>query len=685
MFGSMTDDPRPRPLPSRGRGALPIIRTNYRHSVGGSIAPLPLEGTGRGSAIVKLVALLCLILLAAFPVTAAEVINNFASNVTLRTDGSVAVTEVVDVTAEGIEIRRGIYRDIPTFLINPDGSRLRASLRVEGVERGGRPEPYNVEQLGNGFVRIRIGDADVFLEDGRHRYTIRYTMTRMVRQFADHDELYWNATGNYWAFPILSAVAAITLPDGAVIADLAGYTGEVGSTEQAVRITRTSDTTATFRTTRALAAGEGLTVAAMFQKGIIAEPSGSDRLLWWISDHRDLIYPLIAVIGVLLYFLLAWSAVGRDPAKGTIIPLFHPPKGFSPALVHYVHRMGWQNSGWTAFTASIFDLGVKGLVVIDNVKKTLKVTVTGRQPEAALPPGEKLLFDYFTSKGSVTVNTTNGPKLNETRGDFVKALETENRQVYFNNHTGYVLAGVALSLAAIGALVLLDVVRPLYLILGIVGGIVIGLFAGLFKRVVSGNAGSIFIFVVWGFIALANFGSGLLSWFSEFRIDTPIVAAASIVVINVIFAVLMRAPTVQGRKVMDQIDGFKMYLETAEANRLNIEGEPPMTIERFERILPYAIALDVEKPWSDHFEAELKRNAVSDAADGSYHPRWYHGSDWSSSRGGFSNAVNAATAGMAAAMIAAQPVQSSSSGFSSGGGGGGSSGGGGGGGGGGGW
>jgi uncharacterized membrane protein len=135
---------------------------------------------------------------------------------------------------------------------------------------------------------------------------------------------------------------------------------------------------------------------------------------------------------------------------------------------------------------------------------------------------------------------------------------------------------------------------------------------------------------------------------------------------------------------MDQIDGLKMYLETAEANRLNLEGEPPMTVERFERLLPFAIALGVEKPWSDHFEAELKRNAVADAPGGTYHPAWYHGSDWSSSRGGFANAVNAATSGMAAAMIAAQPVSSTSSGFS-GAGGGGSSGGGGGGGGGGGW
>jgi uncharacterized membrane protein len=126
-----------------------------------------------------------------------------------------------------------------------------------------------------------------------------------------------------------------------------------------------------------------------------------------------------------------------------------------------------------------------------------------------------------------------------------------------------------------------------------------------------------------------------------------------------------------------------MYMDTAEKNRLNITGEPPMTKDRFESMLPYAIALGVDKPWSEHFEAELARNAVCDV-DGTYQPGFYSGRSWGGSSGGFSSAVATATTAMSAAMIAAQPSTSSGSGFSSSSGGG-SSGGGGGGGGGGGW
>ncbi len=615
----------------------------------------------------------------ALPATAREAITSFASAITLNADGSVDVIETIEVNADGYDIRRGIFRDIPLILINPDKSRLRSTLTVTSVQRDGRAEPFTIENLAAGFKRIRIGDADVLLSTGKHRYTIRYSMSRMGRTFEDHDELFWNATGNYWDFPIDAAVASITLPPGAVIDRLVGYTGPTGSTEQAVTITRTSDNTAIFRANRPLSSGEGMSVAASFQKGILVEPTGTAGLLNWLSDHRDVVAPLFAVALVLLYNFWAWTSVGRDPKKGTIIPLFHPPKGFSPALAEYVDGMGWAKGGWTAFTASIFDLGVKGLVKIDNPGKVLTVTATGKEPPDDLGAAERVLFSFFKSRRSVTVDTTTGPKLNETRGQFVSAIESENRQVYFKNNTAYVVAGFAFSALLLLGMVVFDLIDPITLVFAAVGAIFVGVLAGVLRGIWSS---SIIVKIILGFWVVI-FGSNLFgaaaAVLSDIQLDLPLIGAASIIVVNVIFAVLMRAPTIQGRKVMDQLDGFKMYMDTAEKNRLNIVGEPPMTVERFERILPYAIALGVEKPWSQHFEGELSRNAVADARGG-YSPGFYSGRDWSSSSGGFSNAVSSVASGMSAAMIAAQPSSSSGSGFSGGGGGGGSGGGGGGGG-----
>jgi uncharacterized membrane protein YgcG len=632
--------------------------------------------------VLRFVVVALLALSLAFPVAAREEITGFISDVTLRTDGSVHVVETIEVNAEGIDIRRGIYRDIPTVQLSISGQKIRSVLEVEAVTRDGADEPFRTERMGN-FIRVWIGDSESFVSRGAHRYQLTYSMDRMARSFADHDELYWNATGNYWIFPIARSQARVTLPEGAVIADLVAYTGPVGSTERAVAITRTGDNTATFRTTRALGASEGMSFAVSFQKGILVPPSGAEVLLQWLSDLREIILPILGVILVLVYNLTAWSRVGRDPAKGTIIPLFHPPKDFSPALTHYVHRWGFKD--WTAFTATLFDLGVKGLVKIDNPKSGLSVEVTGTVPDEKLPAGERKLFVYLQSKGTLTVDKSNGVELASQRTEFQSAIESENRQVWFNHNFGYAILSVLIAIAVLAAMVWFDALEPVWLVVGIVAGVLIGIFGTMANAMWRGGGFQRFFLLLWIGIVGFNFLGGGLEIFTQLTINTAAIAAGSIVLLTVVFAVLMRAPTIQGRKVMDQIDGFKLYLETAEKERLNIVGEPPMTVQRFERILPYAIALGVEKPWSEHFEAELARNAVSDVDPGTiYQPRWYSGGT-SFSPGKISNSISTAAAGMTAAMVAAQPVQASSSGFSSGGGGGGFSGGGGGGGGGGGW
>lgn len=635
-----------------------------------------------------LIIIACILAFAA-PALGREEIRNFTSDVVLARDGTVSVTETIEINAEGDEISRGIYRDIPVVMQGSDGGKVRPELTVSSVRRDGDAEMFRVERMGN-FQRIWIGNPDEFISHDLHRYVISYTLTRMAREFADHDELYWNATGNYWVFPILQARANITLPDGAVISELVGYTGQVGSTEQAVSIKQTSDSKVSFRATRALGAGEGMTVAVAFNKGVIAFPTGFAAFQQRLGDLREVILPVLAALIAIAYNALAWFRVGRDPEKGVVIPLFHPPKGFSPPLVHYVHKWGFDNSGWTAFTSAIFDLGVKGLVIIDNVAGKLKIDVTGKQPADALSAGEKVLFDYLGKEQSVTIDKDKGVALAKKRAEFTSAIEGENRTLWFRTNTGFSVLGVVLAVLLLVGMVAIDVLTPDWLIGAVVLGILGGIAIGAIGNMRHGFKFLGFFGFFWGAIVIFNMGGMLIDTFSSAQINTGAIAAISIVIVTIVFAVLMRAPTLQGRKVMDQIDGLKLYIETAEKERMNMAGAPPMTISRFERLLPFAIALGVEKPWSNHFEAELERHAVADAT-GAYQPIWYRGggSPGSAARSASSmtNAVSAAAASMTAAMVAAQPVQASSSGFSSGGGGGGGgfSGGGGGGGGGGGW
>jgi uncharacterized membrane protein len=156
--------------------------------------------------------------------------------------------------------------------------------------------------------------------------------------------------------------------------------------------------------------------------------------------------------------------------------------------------------------------------------------------------------------------------------------------------------------------------------------------------------------------------------------------AVGLGIINVAFYYLLRAPTVSGRRVLDQLEGFRMYMTTAEEERLKILNPPEKTPELFERYLPYALALDCENEWNAKFTAVLAAAALAGATA----PAWYSGSNWNTgSMGGFTDSLGSSLAASAASASQAPGSSSSSGGGFSGGGG--SSGGGGGGGGGSGW
>src|SRR5690606_15517686 len=159
--------------------------------------------------------------------------------------------------------------------------------------------------------------------------------------------------------------------------------------------------------------------------------SGSEAFWYWVSDNRRIVLAGLGFLGVLVFYLVAWNAVGRDPPKGTIIPLFHPPQGISPALAGYVQNWGWTAGGWRNFTAAMLSLATRGLIVFDDSGRDIVLTRTA-EPEPGgderLPAGEKVIFDWIERRnGKVTINKANGASLKSTFDKFRSRIETENR------------------------------------------------------------------------------------------------------------------------------------------------------------------------------------------------------------------------------------------------------------------
>jgi len=623
---------------------------------------------------------------------AEEYFDRYNSDIVVARNGTLTVTETMRVHAEGNRIRRGIYRDFPLTFTDADGREKEVGFKILGVERDGRPEPYHTESIRHG-IRIFFGSSDTQLAPGFHDYRLTYETSRQIRFFDTHDELFWNVTGTEWAFPIHRASATVTLPAGVSAQELTYFTGPNGATERNARAENRGNR-ALFETTRALGPQEGLTIGVKMPAGSIDKPTAADERALFFKDNRNLFLAFGGFALVLGYYLWAWLAVGRDPPRGVVVPRWDAPEGISPGLVNYIDEKGFGGHGWTAISAAFLNLAVKGLVELGDLKNSITVTRTDKPVQGPLPTGEATLLAALPAAGNhFSIQKSNGRSVQKLGRDFRDAMEKEHRQKYYHANWPQAIGGIVLTLACLAALLIFGSLPEegiALVIMPVFASIFISVFAaGLGQNLRQAKTLGARIFAVAliafvGFILLTVFGGIALATFVSVEAagQLPLFAAiGGIVVTNLVFFFLMGAPTPVGRRMMDGIEGLRQYLTLAEKDRMNMAGAPEMSPRHYETLLPYAVALGVEKPWSQTFDRWLLTAAAAGAA-AAYQPAWYHGDGFSS--GAFSDRMGGFAGSMAGTMRSSlpDPPKSSSSGFSSGGG---SSGGGGGGGGGGGW
>ena len=628
--------------------------------------------------------LACLVFaLAAGIASADERILDFHSEIDVAADSSMQVTETIRVRGEGQRIRHGIYRDFPTDYSDRAGNRVHVDFEPLDLTRDGKMEAFHTEAQGNG-MRVYFGTQDTTLSPGEHVYAFRYRTTRQLGYFADHDELYWNATGNGWEFPIDAAGAAVTLPGAIAVSDLhvEGYTGAQGSKGQDYTASADAPSHAIFATTRALAPGEGLTIVVGFPKGVVSAPSTAQRGGWFLHDNRGVLVAGAGLLLTWLYYIAQWLRVGRDPKRGVIIAQYEAPAGFSPGSLRHVERMGYDDR---CFAADAVDLAVRGALDIreDGGKYALLRDNHVAPPD--LPAAEAaLLTAAFASNDMLAFDQIEHQRIATVRAAHKARLDKDNKTVYFSRNSVLMVPAVLMTLAALA----------LGMHMTTTGGARTG--GGFMLLWLSGWTIAVFVLIrsaisAWRsprgsaarrgaipatlfalpFAAGELLGLGMFAFLAGAGFALTVIALA---VTHFAFFEWLKAPTPAGRKLLDQIDGLRLYLGVAERDELALQKAPPMTTDEFQRFLPYALALDVEATWADRFAAAVGPAAAAVAAGT---VGWYQG-------GRIDNFTNLSS-GLGSSLSSAISSSSHAPGSSSGSGGGGSSGGGGGGGGGGGW
>ena len=521
-------------------------------------------------------------------------INNFDSDISIYEDSSFIVKETIVVKFH--TLKHGIYREIPFKYTDDRGNTIKTPLKVISVTNdSGKDWKYKETKKGN-VVNIRIGDAKKYV-DGIQTYVITYTVENAILFFDDHDEVYWNVTGNYWWATIQEASAHVTLTVKNKSQNLwaACYTGTLGSRESECRY-ETSHNIADFFTKKSLNPREGLTIAFGWDKGLISPPSAWKKVFWVLDIRENWIF--ILPFFSLVFMLNLWRTRGRDPkVREAVTVMYEPPKYNNvPLTPGEVGTLVDEKLDPRDITSTIVGLAVKGYIKIEESKKeglimdsTDYYLAKVKEPDDNLSPFEKILMT------SIFTTDLPGRMVSDMKNSFYAKVDLLKSTLY-----GELVSKKYFLTSP-------EKVRKYY----ITAGIIVALVGFFTLHLLTSSA------VGKGIIV------GLLC-------SLPVFA----------FSRVMPAKTKTGASAYMDILGFQEFMNRAEKDQLERMGDKNI----FSRLLPYAIALDVVDNWARAFEGIFQEP-----------PQWYASPDGfrTFSPYHFSRSISSATSSLASAMYSA--------------------------------
>ncbi len=479
-------------------------------------------------------------------------INHFHSDIVINRDSSVIVKETLDVLFH--RPRHGIYREIPFKYRDDLGKLITTPTRFFSVtDASGKAWKYRVDKSGP-VIHLRIGDSKRYV-DGDQTYVITYEVENAILFLNDHDELYWNVTGNYWKAPIKEASATVVLAAKDKSKNLwaTGYTGGYGSKGKECTY-ETYENSGKFLAERNLNMGEGLTVAFGWDKGLVFPPPAWKKFLWAIDLRENWVF-LLPIISFFYMFTL-WYRKGRDPrVKESVTVMYEPPKfDNKPLTPGEVGALIDEKLDPRDITSTIVGLAVKGYIKIEETKregiifdKTDYYLKRVKGPNGNLTPFEKELMEDLVPTHQP------GTLVSELKNKFYTNLPRLKKMIYE------------------------DLVGKKY-------------FLSSPEKVRNSYTTVAFVLCAFLIVALMilGTGAGVKGFMVGILTGIPLF----------VFGRVMPAKTRTGASAYMDVLGFQEFLNRAEKDRLERMGD----MNLFSKFLPYAIALDVADSWAKAFE-----------------------------------------------------------------------------------
>lgn len=511
-------------------------------------------------------------------------IQNFNEHVDVGKNGTIDVTESIDVRFTGAW--NGIYRKIPVKYSTPAGFGYTLLLEPESItDDAGNALKYEQSEQGR-YTEFKIYVPNAV--DATHTVVIRYRVLDAINfNFSDHDELYWNVTGDEWDDPIESASAHIVLPEGVSGLHAIAYTGVYGSRAQDAQVT-VNGNQIDIQTNQPLGFHEGLTAVVGFDKGFVSSPSALTKTWMFLRSNWPLFLPILTFVSM----LWLWWTRGRDPRRNPIAVQYEPPDKLTPgecgALVDNEVNM-------RDITATLVDLAVKGYITIEQ-----------RQHEGLIHLGHHNDYIFHLKKQPAEWSTLRPHETGVLSGMFFSspsALASFAGRAYARNIATMVAnaTGQDADSTLQESVSLADMQNHFYVNLPSIRGSISDALVSDGYYTHSPNSvrqGYIFTGIIIGFLMVA--GSNFLAGVTQSSRTAWAIAGIAVGAVICAFGWFMPVHTEQGVRALEKVLGFEDFLGRVEGDKIERMEKTP---ELFEKYLPYAMALRVDKKWTQAFSS----------------------------------------------------------------------------------
>lgn len=538
----------------------------------------------------------------------AEKIKNYEVSIQINKNGTLTVNEVIDYEFDE-KLKHGIYRDIPLSYKKLGFEMNKTFIKMNFIKRNGQPEEYTKKKFFEG-IRYRVGSESTYVNsvEKNSRYEFNYTVYNAISKNKGIYQIYYNAIGQFWTVPIENADIIISFENNQKIEkdEIEKMEVSTGSYGEELNNYEMHDDNGKIiiKSTEEFSPDTGLTFLLNLKTDKI-KPTFLDRIKILFTINPFFITGPLVLLFLTIYSFVTWLFFGKDPAKKAIIPEFNIPKGISAMYAAYVNGIKEPRE---ILSVGVMSLLSKGYIKAEdeegngkNVKYTKVETENGTAKEK-LYEEERIVLEALSSgQDGIFSDSRN---LYKSGSKVLNLLSDRYGKVTYQKNYMFLI--------------------PFFLAMPILLFVTFSATNKYFFQLLDYR---IILFFVPVFFSLANLIiilnkkilcsiAIIITLLLSIKFGAEIfIFALYYMILFVVYFIVIGKYTDKGLREKEYLKGMKMYIKTAEENKIQKFNDVDELVEYFKGILPYAVALGVKNEAIKLMEKSIRLNNFEESGN----------------------------------------------------------------------